>query len=231
MSRCYMDHIVVTAPSLELGAEFVRQTLGVAPQAGGEHPRMGTHNLLLRLGESLYLEVISPNPGAPSPQRPRWFGLDSMRPESQPMLAAWVARTVDIQSAVSASSEILGDIEPMSRGSLNWLITVPAEGAVPLHGVAPALIEWHTETHPAAGLQDYGLSLAKLEIFHPEPERISRFLLSIDFDGPLSVSPLSGTGVPHLVAHINTPGGPRASPASASVVCSTRSTLIPCRVG
>jgi hypothetical protein len=209
VSRCYIDHIIVTAPSLEIGADFVRQTLGVAPQIGGEHPRMGTHNLLLRLGDSLFLEVISPNPNAPSPKRPRWFGLDSLRPDSMPTLAAWVARTVDIHSTASASSEALGDVEPMSRGALTWLITIPSDGAVPLNGVAPALIEWHAEIHPAARLQDRGLSLTKLEIFHPDPERVSRLLLSINFDGQLSVCPLSSGGAPYLVAHINTPLGPR----------------------
>lgn len=209
MPRCYIDHITITAPSLEAGSKLVQQTLGVAPQTGGEHPRMGTHNLLLRLGDSLFLEVISPNPNAPSPGRPRWFGLDDLSPDSVPALSAWVARTADIQTTVSASSEPLGNIEPMSRGALNWLITIPADGSIPLNGAAPALIEWHAETHPAAKLQDHGLSLAKLEIFHPEPERISRLLASIQMDGPLSVSSLSAGETPYLVVHINTPQGLR----------------------
>jgi hypothetical protein len=207
--RCYIDHITITAPSLEAGSKLVQQTLGVALQTGGEHPRMGTHNLLLRLGDALFLEVISPNPDAPPPGRPRWFGLDDLRPDSMPALSTWVARTADIRSSVSTSSESLGSIEPMSRGMLNWLITIPADGTIPLNGVAPALIEWHTEIHPATRLQDHGLSLAGLEIFHPEPERISRLLASMEMDGPLSVLPLSGGEAPYLVAHINTPQGMR----------------------
>lgn len=62
MLRSHMDHIAITAPSLEAGVEYVRQTPGVSPQVGGEHPRMGTHNYLLKLGEKFYLEVISINP-------------------------------------------------------------------------------------------------------------------------------------------------------------------------
>lgn len=58
--RSFLDHITVTAFSLEAGAAFVSETLGVAPQAGGEHPRMATHNLLLRLGDAMFLEVIAP---------------------------------------------------------------------------------------------------------------------------------------------------------------------------
>ena len=40
MLRSQLDHIVVTAPSLEGGVESIRQALGVAPQVGGEHPRL-----------------------------------------------------------------------------------------------------------------------------------------------------------------------------------------------
>lgn len=209
MSRCYLDHITVTAPSLESGAEFISQTLGIAPQVGGEHPRMGTHNILLRLGESLFLEVISHNPQAPAPGRPRWFGLDSLRPDSSPVLSTWVARTADIHATAATCSESIGNIEPMSRGALNWLITIPADGSVPLDGVAPAIIEWHSEVHPASKLQDFGLSLAKLEIFHHDPARVSRLLASLGLEGPLSVSALSGGATPHLVAHIDTPQGLR----------------------
>jgi len=209
MPSCFIDHLTITAPTLEAGAAFVRQALGVAPQAGGEHPRMGTHNLLLRLGDSLFLEVISPNPGVPAPMRPRWFALDTLQPDSAPALSAWVARTPDIGATASACSEALGNIEPMSRGALDWLITIPSDGALPLGGIAPALIEWQTAVHPAAKLEDHGLSLARLELFHPEPERISRLLLSIGLEGPFFVSPLCGERCPYLAAHIDTPQGRR----------------------
>jgi hypothetical protein len=89
------------SPSLEVGVEYVRQTLGVSPQVGGEHPRMGTHNCLLKLGEKFYLEVISINPNAPRPNRPRWFQLD--KPEPSIRLATWIARTDDIYAATTAS--------------------------------------------------------------------------------------------------------------------------------
>lgn len=209
MPHCHIDHITVTSPSLEAGAEFIWQALGVKPQLGGEHPRMGTHNLLLRLGDALFLEVISPNPKAPPPDRPRWFSLDSLRSDALPSLSTWVARTTNIHAMAGACSEPLGVVEPMSRGALNWLITIPADGSVPLNGTAPALIEWHTDIHPAARLEDRGLSLAKLEIFHSEPARVSRLLSSLGIEGPLSVSASASGTEHHLVAHINTPQGLR----------------------
>lgn len=206
---CFIDHITITAPTLAAGAALVRQTLGVQPQGGGEHPRMGTHNLLLRLGTDLFLEVIAPNPAAPAPGRPRWFALDKMAADATPRLSTWVVRTRDIHATVAASPEGLGPIEPMSRGALNWLITIPADGSVPVDGIAPALIEWQAAGHPAARLEDHGLSLARLEVFHPEPARVSRLLATIGLVGPVCVLPAAAGSTPHLVAHIGTPQGLR----------------------
>ncbi len=206
---CQIDHIVITAPDLVAGAELVRRSLGVRPQPGGEHARMGTHNSLLRLGESLYLEVISPNPDAPKPGRPRWFELDEVKPDTPPRLATWVARTDDIRSTLAACSEPLGNVEPMSRGELNWLITIPSDGSLPLGGIAPTLIEWHTEAHPAARLREAGCSLVRLEAFHTEAPRISALLRSISVEAEISVAPLPAGKRPYLVAHIQTPNGPR----------------------
>ncbi|MYM87555.1 VOC family protein [Rugamonas sp. FT82W] len=202
MSR--IDHITVTAPTLAAGAAFVFKALGAAPQPGGEHPRMGTHNLLLRLGDALFLEIIAPNPDAPPPGRPRWFALDHLALDSPPSLGTWVARTADIRATAAASSEDLGAVEPMSRGQRNWLITIPADGSIALDGVAPALIEWDDHPHPAAGLQDHGLSLASLEIFHPDPQRAAALMASIGLKD--AVACRHGDR-PRLVAHINTPQG------------------------
>lgn len=204
-----IDHLVVAAPDLEAGADFVQRRLGVTPQAGGEHARMGTHNLLVKLGDSVYLEVIAANPDAPGPGRPRWFELDELKPDAPPGLATWVARTDDIRSAVAASSEPLGDVETMSRGALEWLITIPPDGRLPFGGVAPALIEWRTAHHPAATLRETGCTLLRLEAFHPDAPRISALLRSISFEGPISVAPVAADRRPALVAHIQTPNGPR----------------------
>lgn len=204
---CVIDHITVTAPTLQAGADHVFRALGVRPQPGGEHPRMGTHNLLLRLGEALFLEVIATNPDAPAPGRPRWFGLDNLSPQAAPRLSVWVARTTDIHALAAASTEALGPIETMSRGTLQWFITIPSDGVPPLGGVAPSLIQWHTTTHPATSLPDLGLTLARLELRHPEPQRVQRLLDHIQLSGPVTVSRVASASEAGLVAHIQTPAG------------------------
>ncbi|NKI97657.1 VOC family protein [Rhizobacter sp. SG703] len=209
MPHCQIDHLTVTAPTLAQGAAFVRDALGVELQPGGEHPRMGTHNLLLRLGDSLFLEVIAVNPDAPRPTRPRWFALDALHANAPPRLTTWVARTDDIRRAGASAPEALGPIEPITRGRLQWLITIPADGSLPLGGAAPALIEWQTPVHPASGLQDVGCSLQRFEVFHPEPDRIGALLAALGLAQAVVVSPLPAGAAPRLVAQIRTPSGLR----------------------
>jgi hypothetical protein len=206
---CCIDHITITSPSLEVGSEWVHERLGVRPQRGGEHPRMGTHNLLLRLGDSMFLEVIAVNAAAPAPSRARWFELDALAPEAEPRLACWVVRTADIRASVADASEALGVVEPMSRGHLEWLISIPEDGSLPLGGVGPTLIQWPASTHPAVGLQDRGCQLVALELLHPHPARVRELLRRLGVVEPgVSVS-VCEAGVPGLVAHIRTPLGLR----------------------
>lgn len=206
LPACQIDHITITAPTLESGVGFVEAKLGVVPQPGGKHPRMGTHNRLLRLGDTLFLEVIAPDPDTAAPTRPRWFELDRMTPDTPPRLAMWVARTADIRASHAASPEPLGEIEPMSRGTLDWLITIPADGSLPFNGCAPALIQWQAQPHPASGLADRGCALAALELFHPDAERLSRLLSRIGFEDKASVI---RADTPSLRAHVLTPRGMR----------------------
>ncbi len=168
---------------------------------------MGTHNLLLRLGPTMFLEVIAPNPAAPAPPRPRWFALDCLQPDSPPALSTWVVRTTDMPASVAAATEALGRVEPMSRGALNWLITIPEDGSVALDGAGPALIEWQAAVHPASGLEDRGLALEKLEIIHPEPDRVARLLGALKLDAPVSVRHAQSGESARLAAHIRTPQG------------------------
>ncbi|HUH59912.1 MAG TPA: VOC family protein [Candidimonas sp.] len=205
----FIDHIVVVAPSLAVGASFIEDALGVAPQAGGAHARMGTHNLLLRLGDTTYLEIMASDPAASAPGRPRWFGLDSVAATAVPRLATWVARTDDIHSAQAVCASTAGPVEPMTRGELSWRITIPADGGLPLGGCAPTFIQWDGKIHPASALEDVGCRLSALDLFHPDPVRLQVMLAGVNFDGAVNFHYLPEGALPYLVAHIDTPKGPK----------------------
>jgi hypothetical protein len=211
MLRSHIDHLVVTAPSLDIGVEYVREALGVSPQPGGQHVRMGTHNCLLKLGEALYLEVLSVDPGAPPPPRARWFQLDEEESVKAPRLATWVVRTNDIAAALMASPVVSGYAMPMTRDDLSWTISIPRNGSLPLQGIAPTMIQWQGP-HPASRLPDSGCSLVRLEGFHARADKVTAMLEAIGFQGAFSVSPLLPGASAKLVAHIQTPSGPRVLP-------------------
>jgi hypothetical protein len=207
--HCELDHLVVTAPTLEAGSKYIQQTLGVIPQPGGRHGRMSTHNCLVKLGEMTYLEAIATDPGAPRPERPRWFGLDVLEKSSPARLVTWVLRVNDIEAALDACPIPLGRIETLSRGQLNWRITIPEDGSLVLQGIVPTLIQWEPGPHPASRLDDSGCSLIRLEGFHPQAQEIAAMLKAIGFIGEFRINTLAEHKKPYLAASIQTPGGVR----------------------
>lgn len=207
MRRSTLDHLVVVSPTLAAGAELVEQALGVQLQPGGKHARMSTHNLLLRLGEHFYLEVIAADHAAPVPARPRWFALDELDAHAAPSLAHWVARTEHLAGIGESLRKVLGEVEPMSRGALSWTISIQPDGHLPLGGVIPSLIDWGASPHPAQGMVDKGCALQRLEITHPDPELVEHHLEAIGFSGPVTVLRGERHG---LQAYIETPNGLRS---------------------
>jgi hypothetical protein len=212
MINSTIDHIVIVSPTLEAGAHWVHEALGVLPQPGGVHERMGTHNLLLRLGDSCYLEVISPKPDAAKPSRPRWFMLDETTTLTAPRLATWVLRVGDIHAASERCGPSVGTVEPMTRGQLSWQITIPPDGSLSMDGAMPTLIQWANGCEPTHTLAASGCTLTQLDVLHPDAGRIENALSDIGFAGNVRFErPPQGSG-PSLRAHIMTPAGLRVIP-------------------
>src|SRR6185436_4607466 len=102
-----------------------------------------------------------------------------------------------------------GKIEAMSRGTWDWLISIPPDGQLAMNGAVPMLIQWLTNLHPAETLNDSGCELLDLEIRHPEAEEVNRILERIDFASPLVRCRKWLDGPPYLLATIKTPNGVR----------------------
>ena len=202
-----IDHIVFGAYSLDEGVDFIYQKLGVMPLQGGKHPLMGTHNAVLKLGRSIYLEIIAIDPDATKPNRPRWFGLDDLQPASKPKLLTWVVRTNDIQEAVKRSGLKYGTIESLQRGVYKWYITVSSDGAMPLQGVAPTIIQWRGIYHPAKDLPDSNVSLVNIEAFHPCALALNHSLSAIGYRGRSLAEPITSNNKPLLRVTLNGPNG------------------------
>jgi hypothetical protein len=175
---------------------------------------MATHNHLLRLGETSFLELIAIDPSAPAPARPRWFQLDDPALQAElriaPRLITWVVRTGHIAEVFLASSQPLGAIEPMQRGDLRWLITIPNDGALVDAGMVPSVIQWPHGPPPGSRMPDLGCTLERLEAAHPDPVSYRRDLASIGADRHVELRELAPGSRRHLIAHIRTPSGLRS---------------------
>lgn len=190
-----LDHLVVAAADLDAGRDWLERKVGCPLEPGGRHTDYGTHNLLLSLGPGAYLELIAPEPGT-SPARPRWFELDTPAMRSRlargPALVHWVVRVASLAG--------VPDVRELSRGANRWALTVADDGSLPLGGVAPSLIEWHT-TSPSLALPDRGVRLAELVLTTPDVA-----LLEPRIAGP-DVAVRAESGPTALRARLTTPGG------------------------
>ncbi len=211
-ARAALDHIAVVAPDLASGLAWVREMLGVEPQPGGKHPEMGTHNHLLRLGDSMFLEVIAADPaaGKPSPHR-RWFGLDDpaqLRRDWRDgrRLRGWVARCTDLEATIGPRGPTFGVPMPISRGDRRWKFSVRADGTLPADGALPHLIDWGEAGPPASAMPDKGCRLSAFVIETPDPAFVRSSLSALT----LSDEPDIRDGkVVRLIAAIETPRGVR----------------------
>jgi hypothetical protein len=195
-----LDHLAVATTSIE--NRRLDGLLGVDLSPGGKHARMGTHNRLLRLGATSYLELIAIDPQATAPAHPRWFELDEPAMQARlaagPRLVHWVARVETTE--LPALPFDVGPWEKFQRGRLSWQLTVRADGRLPADGVVPSLICWDGDAHPAARLPDAGVTLEGLELQHPRASEVQR---QLDLLG-LEVR-CAAASVPRIVAHLRTP--------------------------
>ncbi len=198
----YLDHLAVTAESLEEGAAWAEAALGVALVPGGTHAAMGTHNRLLRLGD-VYLEVIAIDPAAAAPGRPRWFAMDRFR--GPPRLTNWILRCDDLAAELAQGPAGLGAPLAFTRGDLAWQMAVPANGMLPFGGLFPALIQWQGAAHPVARLPESGCRLVRLRLSHPDAPALAAALAGRLTEPRLEIVP----GSPGLAAEIATPSGLR----------------------
>jgi hypothetical protein len=199
-----VDHLVVTCSELEAGIDDVEGRTGVRPAMGGRHLDWGSHNALLSLGDSTYLEVISPDPESPLPleSRPAVF----TRP-GPGLVNGWVAKCDDIERAIAISHELGHPLGPALHGRrertdgtlLSWTLTDPSTRR--FDGLLPILIDWGSSPHPASSAPT-GCTLVGLALRHPEAGSLSTLLGRLGL--PMVVEPGE---VPTITATIETPAG------------------------
>ena len=169
-----LDHIVIAHPDLDLAIEAFADLTGCKPAYGGPHLGGGTHNALASLGDSVYLELISPDPAQIDEQSPQQVGNLGQRIATLKgnQLLAWAIRSV-ILDQMAGNLHGFETAMPfdMSRKQpdglmLNWQLMNLRHHD--LKGFAPFFIDWLACPHPA-GANPVAGEFVSLTISHTDP--------------------------------------------------------------
>ena len=182
-----LDHLILAAPTLEAGCDYIERRLGVRPLPGGRHPGLGTHNALLGLGPGVYFEVIAPDPTQRGLPREPWMGSGRV---TAPRLIRWAAKTQDLPGLLDRAAAAGIDLGTAGGGSrkrpdgsmLSWQLTDP--DVDPADGVIPFFIDWGDSPHPADDLP----AVARLRRFsaqHPQAIEVAAQLAVLEIDLPV----------------------------------------------
>lgn len=207
----HLDHLTVIAPSLAEGVAHVRACLDLDVPFGQRHAYMGTHNHLLQLGGSVYLEIVALDPEGRAPRRPRWFGLDDQASvrrawDEGRRLRGWVARTRDIKAVMAGRENIFGRKVALPFDDPTFDFAIPDDGALPGDGAYPSLIDRHGKERSMATMADLGARLQGITLESPDPAAIQRLYDAFAIDTPPVVRP--GPALRYR-ASIETPAGVR----------------------
>ena len=222
-----IDHLVIVANNLAQGVQWCEDTLGITPGPGGEHTLFGTHNRLFKIASPAnpmaYCEIIAIDPNAVRPKRAcptRWFDMDNPALQKAvakaPRLVHFVVNTPDIRVARMAIRMQGIDRGPAvaasrrtNRGTLNWQISVRADGQRLFDGCMPTLIQWGKpeatdplKLHPRNTLTRSGVTLHSLEVTHPSADKLQAAYDAIEL---ARVTVTEGTA--NLKATLQTPKG------------------------
>ncbi|MGL9622785.1 VOC family protein [Bradyrhizobium sp. U531] len=206
-----LDHLTVIAPSLAEGVLHVRNCLDLDVPFGQRHAYMGTHNHLLQLGDTVYLEIVALDPEAAAPGRPRWFGLDDQHRvrsdwEEGRRLRGWVARTDVIDAVLAGRETIFGTRVPLPAIDPAFDFAIPNDGSLPLDGAAPSVIDRRGKPRAMAAIADLGARLKSFTLEHPEPVAVETLYRALTIDRPPDI--MTGPKLRYS-ARIETPSGPR----------------------
>jgi len=203
--QCQLDHIVIAHPNLERAMEEFADLTGCKPAYGGPHIGGGTHNALVSLGDSVYLELISPDPAQTNEVKPvpgKNLG-QRLKEFKGSQLLAWAIRS----NALDEMAGMLHGIETakpfdMSRQQpggdlLRWRLMNLLKHE--LQGFAPFYIDWLQCPHPCATNPVAGEFLS-LKVTHPD-QRLADIIhdtTGVEYEG----------GAPGFMLEFSTSKGP-----------------------
>jgi hypothetical protein len=196
----HVDHILLGAADLDRATEIVAQKTGVQPVYGGKHPR-GTHNALLSLGKTTYLEIIGVQPGA----KPE--GFEGLAKLDKPALIDWAVTGGDanaLRESLEKAGFRLTPLQPGSRttpagATLHWQVF----GFADPFPLAPFFITWSPDTPHPASTSPAGCTLKRFALAAPDTSALTKLKTALQLDVEISAGKS-----PSFTLDLDCPKGP-----------------------
>jgi len=203
--------IAGAAPRLGFAAQAAGRIRGLSQLRWLQVEPLDAGYHLLRLGETIYLEIVALDPDGSKPGFARWFGLDDQDAvrtawDAGLRLRGWVARTDDIDAVLAGRHAMLGRKVELGPKDASFFFAIPADGSLPLGGAAPSVIDRKGEARSMAGMADLGARLQSATLEHPDPTRIAALYRELGIADPPTV--IAGPRLRYR-ARIETTAGPR----------------------
>lgn len=204
-----LDHLTVIAPTLAEGVAHVRACLDLDVPSGQRHLYMGSHNHLLQLGDTTYLEIVALDPQGDEPPCPRWLGLDDQQQvradwDAGRRLRGWVARTDAIDAVIAGREHVFGRKVALPWAEPLFDFAIPEDGSLPLGGAAPSIIDRRGKPRSMTTMADLGARLRSFGLDHPDATEIAKLYRELDIDRPPAIA--YGSDLRYR-AQIETPAG------------------------
>ena len=186
-----LDHLVLMAPSLDIGVTGFEALTGVTAEFGGKHSVNGTANALASLGDGVYLEIMCPDPDGPAADSlgAKIAGLDHM------LFTGFLVNCDDIDPIVKAAPDVGVAVDPdftMDRVApdgvhLHWRV-----GMISGHdfaGLMPHFIDWMGSPHPSDNtpsgcvLQSFQIETPRADALHKIYDRLGVGVPVVTGDG------------------------------------------------
>ncbi|MBX7187858.1 MAG: VOC family protein [Vicinamibacteria bacterium] len=207
-AREALDHLLIGAPVLEQGIEWLEEKTGVRAMVGGSHPGLGTWNALASLGPEQYIEIIAPDPAQPTAET---FYVPGLRNFEAPRVTTWAARGKDLADGFLSRLSPGLVCGPTRTGErvrpdgvrLAWRLAFPRQqGHGVFDGALPFLIDWESPDHHPGRSAPPGLTLQALRFRHPRPPDLQAALAALGIEAEVA-----GAAAGSIEVELETPRG------------------------
>ena len=182
-----LDHILLGCADLDSGIDLVEQHTGVRAALGGVHPRRGTRNALLSLGERRYLEVIAPDPKQDRIEDFAQKQVAHLKALTSPRLIGWAAHPGNLETFAAHLREAGISFDGPHPGSrqrpdgklLEWKTLNLKDDQ---DGLLPFFIEWSASSpHPSTDAPK-GCRLTQFKASATNEEELTKIVQQLHLD-------------------------------------------------